>query len=238
MQDIKKQLEPLISFMSGSDEPVIDSSNHLYSQGTWKHMGIMYPENSEEAMAPKCLLQKHLPKGGTILEIMAGSCDYMYEISKLKVWEMHAMDIIASKFETYHRSINSGINIYNMNIELLSNYDFREKVDVFICHDSWGAGLGDELERQIEEWIWRNFKYILIHMKQVIKSYKSGSMAYTYTEAFDKNEFILDKGYTLRKEYHNHNAKCIDGFSGKGFKYTDPSKTVPDTWTLFKLNRE
>lgn len=218
--NIKDQLSEIVHVNGGE----------LYGAGSWKNGKILFEEGSREVTAPKRLLEKHLPSGGTILEILAGNCDYMYEISKLNVWEMHAMDRNIEMFHTVPRSSAANINLYRMNIESLIEYDFQEKIDVFICHDAWGAGLPHDLEKQIEQWIWKNFKYMIIHMKQVINIYKRKQMAFDPVSNQAEAPALYNK---------KHNAQCIAGFSGKDFiktmNGTLPKGSIEDEWTLFKL---
>ena len=208
------------------------TGKEYYPVGSWKNMDTLRVEGSPDATAPKRLLQKHLPEGGTIVEIMSGNCDYLYEISKIGNWEMHAIDHHASSFKTYDRNTSSGINLYETDIDLLINNNFSKKVDVFMCIDAWGSGLPLKLEQKIELWIWKNFNYILINAKNIIIRYKQGILAYNPYDSVQKQDIIK-----LESKFINnikHNAEYIDGYSGKNYKGHGDLENE-NHWALIKL---
>tara|TARA_B100000287_G_C20630010_1_gene779413 strand:- start:854 stop:1525 length:672 start_codon:yes stop_codon:yes gene_type:complete len=158
-------------------------STHYFPRGKWHHKDtLLNDETDTHHYKPAELLDCHLPEGGTILEIYSGCCDITYKVSQLKEynfgkngspkWEIHATDIQATDFLTAKRSIDSGINLYDISINDLIQYDLPEKVDVLMCRHTFGrndehfhGGGSGELEQVIktnaetEQWMYRNFRY-------------------------------------------------------------------------------
>ena len=180
---IKKKLDSLVVKDYNKYE-------HFYPRGDWTNMNSI---NFDDISLPSKILNESLPEGGTLLEIMCGACDYVYEISKLNSWEIHATDIIASKFNTVNRSKENNINLYDIPIQVLLETNFKQKIDVFISHNSWGPKdkhwvendpslIVQNMNKTIENWVWANFYYILTQDKNIISKYKNNKKAFNEGE--------------------------------------------------------
>jgi|15BtaG_2_1085339.scaffolds.fasta_scaffold00220_22 hypothetical protein len=212
---IKKTLDSLVSKDNKEYE-------HFYPRGAWTGKNSM---DYADVSIPSKILNESLPKGGTLLEIMCGACDYVYEISKLNVWEIHATDIIASKFNTVTRSKENNINLYDIPIQVLLETNFKEKIDVYISNHAWGPRdkhwahkvVTPEIENMnavIEHWIWKNFNYILINDRNINDTYSNNQLVFNET-------------------YDNCNIQLVNEIS-----FDRPEYRTVDRWCLFKLNQE
>jgi len=138
----------------------------LWPAGAWTNMDSQNPSTKEVA---KKLLEKHIPAGGTILEICCGACDFMCEIADLQTWDMYATDIQAKSFKTVSRSESKNIKLFNISIQDLFKHNFNKKFDVLMAHNGPYSDFdtldlkenGTTLNKSMEAWTFKNFNYLI-----------------------------------------------------------------------------
>jgi hypothetical protein len=165
-----------------------------FPRGPW-HTMRSNPNNLSEDMlkAPSELIKRNLQSSGIYLELFAGSADQAYELSKSSDWIVYTTDIVATKFNNYQHLINNGIYVYECGVESIIENDLPYKVDVIAAFDTFGqqsktATSGGEndannwysLMEKVEQWIFRNSKYLLINGSQFLdKSYAQQKCIYS-----------------------------------------------------------